>query len=76
MHRSGWLTLIKMTLAAILVYMAITFNMLPWFRKAISKIFTAFLWTGTEVAQGGKCLVAWKIVQRPPAPRGIRCNGF
>jgi hypothetical protein len=38
------------------------FQPTPWFQKAMTKIFTTFLWTGIEVAHGGKCLVA---VQRP-----------
>jgi hypothetical protein len=31
----------------------------------MNKIMKGFLWTGTEVVQGGKCCVAWSRVQRP-----------
>jgi hypothetical protein len=53
-----------MTLSAIPIYTAISTELPPWL-KAFRKIMTAFLWTGTEVVHGGKCLVAWDQVQRP-----------
>jgi hypothetical protein len=64
LHRSGRLTLVRMTLSAIPIYTAISTELPPWL-KAFRKIMTAFLWTGTEVVHGGKCLVAWDQVQRP-----------
>jgi hypothetical protein len=39
--------------------------------KALNKIMTAFLWIGTNMVQGGKCLVAWKHIQRPLHLRGL-----
>jgi hypothetical protein len=33
--------------------------------KAITKIIKAFLWSGSNVVQSKKCLVAWDRVQRP-----------
>jgi uncharacterized protein involved in cysteine biosynthesis len=65
MHWSGCLAMIKSTLAAISVYTVISYHLPPWFQKVMTKIFTTFLWTCTEVAHGGKCLVAWKRVQHP-----------
>jgi hypothetical protein len=65
MHHSGWLSLIKSTLAAILVYTAMSQEVPAWLLQAFIKIFKAFLWTGIEVVEGGKCLVAWSRVQRP-----------
>jgi hypothetical protein len=44
-----------------------------WFQKAMTKIFTAFLWTGIEVAHGGKYLVA---VQRPLHLSDFGRDGF
>jgi hypothetical protein len=64
MHRSGRLTLIKTTLAAIPVYTVMSQVLQAWLHQAFTKIFKAFLWTGTEVVEGGKCLVAWSSVQR------------
>jgi hypothetical protein len=32
----------------------------------------AFLWTGGDVVQGGKCLVAWNKFQRPTDLGGLR----
>jgi hypothetical protein len=43
----------------------------PWFVKALNEIFKAFLWSGTDVVQGGKCAVAWVRVQRLLALGGI-----
>jgi hypothetical protein len=63
MHQSGRLALIKSTLAAIPIYTAMSHELPAWLLKAFKKIFKAFLWTGTEVANGGKCLVAWCRVQ-------------
>jgi hypothetical protein len=65
MHHSGWLTLIKTTLAAISVYITMSQELPAWLLQAFTKIFKAFLWTSKEVVEGGKCLVAWSKVQRP-----------
>jgi hypothetical protein len=59
MQRSGQLTLIKTTLTAITVYLAISLGLPPWMIKALTKIMRAFLWTGNDIVQGGKCLVTW-----------------
>jgi hypothetical protein len=42
----------------------------------MTKIFTVFLWTNTEVAHGGKCLVAWSRVQRPLHLGGLGVMDF
>jgi hypothetical protein len=65
MHHSGRLTLIKKTLAAILVYSAISHTFSPKVLKAFRKIFRAFLWSGSDSVHGSKCIVAWYKVQRP-----------
>jgi hypothetical protein len=57
--------LIKITLSAITVYTLISLSLPPWLHKALWRIMTAFLWTGTDVLQAGKCLVPWKRVQCP-----------
>jgi hypothetical protein len=33
---------------------------------------TTFLWTGINVVQNGKCLVAWSRIQRPLELGGLR----
>jgi hypothetical protein len=41
------------------IYMAINIGMPQWWLiKGTQKICKAFLWTGTETVQNGKCLVA------------------
>jgi hypothetical protein len=63
MNRNGRLELIKSTLSSMAVYISICMGLPPWVIKALEKIFKALLWTGTEVVQGSKCLLAWKKVQ-------------
>jgi hypothetical protein len=38
----------------------------PWMHKALNKITTAFLWTGTDMVQRDKCLVARKRIHQRP----------
>jgi hypothetical protein len=64
LRHNGRLTLIKTTLQAIPNYVSISLQLPPWVAKALEKIFKVFLWTGSEVDEGGKCLVAWVRVQR------------
>jgi hypothetical protein len=71
MNKSGRLALIKSTLSAIPIHTCLVLDMPPWFVKALNKIFKAFLWSGTDVVQGGKCAVAWVRVQRPLALGGL-----
>lgn len=65
MNKSALLALIKTTMSAIPIHTLISIKVPNWFIKALEKIMRAFLWTGTEVVNGGKCLVAWSKVQRP-----------
>lgn len=65
MNRSGRLALIKSTLTAIPAHILICIKLPLWVFKALEKILKAFLWSGTEVVNGGRCLVAWTSVQRP-----------
>jgi hypothetical protein len=65
MHRAGRLALIKLTLSAVLIYTSICLELPEWVHKAITKIIKAFLWTGSDVVQPGKCLLAWDHVQCP-----------
>jgi hypothetical protein len=65
MHRSGRLTLIKTTLAAIPVYMTISHALPMWVVKAFVKIFRVFLWSGSDVVHNAKCRVTWDKVYLP-----------
>lgn len=65
MNKSVRLALIKSTLTAISVHIAICIRLPGWVFKALEKIMKAFLWTGTEAISVGKCLIAWAQVQRP-----------
>jgi hypothetical protein len=71
MHRSGHLTIIKTTLAAMPVYTAISHALPPWVIKAFMKIFRGFLRSGSEVAHGSECLATWDQVQIPLSLGGL-----
>jgi hypothetical protein len=71
MHKSGRLTLIKSTLTAIPIHTTISLELPAWVRKTLAKIMRRFLWTGTESVQGGKCAVAWNLVQRSTSLSGL-----
>jgi hypothetical protein len=64
LHRNGRLMLIKSTLAAMLVYTAISHSLSAWVTMAFVKFFRGFLWAGSQAKHGGKCLVAWDYIQR------------
>jgi hypothetical protein len=53
------------------IHTAISVELPAWVRKALIKLMRGFLWTVTEVAQGGKCSVAWAQVQRPLSAGGL-----
>jgi hypothetical protein len=59
MNMAGRLALIKSTLSTMPIYTSIYLGLPGWVHKAITKIIKAFLWTGTDVVQSRKCLLAW-----------------
>jgi hypothetical protein len=65
MHRSGRLALIKTTMTVVPVYTSISIGLPSWLLKQFQKLMRAFLWTGTDMVQSGKCLVAWCRIQWP-----------
>jgi hypothetical protein len=54
MHKSRRLAIIKFTLTAVPVHMAIGLELLAWVRKAMIKIMCSFFRTGMDSVQGGK----------------------
>jgi hypothetical protein len=71
MHRSGRLVLVKTMMSSIPVYTSISIELPPCLHKCLTKIMKAFLWSGSDEIQGGKCLVAWSRVQRPTHLGGL-----
>jgi hypothetical protein len=68
---AGRLTLVKVTLSAIPIHIAIATAISPWVIRAIDRKRRAFLWQGSETVQGGHCLVAWKQVCSPTEFGGL-----
>jgi hypothetical protein len=58
MNRSGRLALIRSSLSSIPIYVSISIRQPGWVHNALIKIMKAILWTGSDVVQGGKCLIA------------------
>jgi hypothetical protein len=55
--------LVKSTIMNVPIYIAICMGLPAWMDKCLVKIAKAFLWSGTNVVQAGKCLVPWEKVQ-------------
>jgi len=58
---AGRTALVKATLSAIPVHVSIALCLSPWAIGEIVRLRRAFIWTGSEVAAGGRCRVAWTV---------------
>jgi hypothetical protein len=65
MNRSSRLALIKITLLAMPIHTTLSVELPPWAIRAMNRNMKIFLWMGSDVIHGGKCIVAWSRVQRP-----------
>jgi hypothetical protein len=62
MNSNGRLALVKSTLSVMPIYVSVSLGLLSWVLRAMAKIMKPFLWTSTDIIQGGKCLVVWSRV--------------
>jgi hypothetical protein len=74
LHRSGRLALIKSTLYAISIFTSISITLSDWLLKAIQIIMKTFLWSGSEVMQNGKCIIAWSRSRGLFTLAGLGCR--
>jgi hypothetical protein len=65
MNKAGHLVMVRAVLTASPIYQLLVVDLRKWVFKALDKCRRGFLWKGQEKANGGNCLVSWKMVQRP-----------
>jgi hypothetical protein len=67
MNKVRRLTAIKVVRFVILIHQMLALKLPKWMIKNIDKRRRGLLWAKKEVANGGKCLLAWDKVTRPPS---------
>lgn len=65
MTKAGRTVLVKVKLSAIPIHTTIAVALSKWAIDCIDKRRRAFLWSGTDSASGGQCLLAWPKGRRP-----------
>ena len=73
---AGKLTLVKFVLSAMPTFQLLTIEMPKWLEKRLDKLRRAFLWSGSDKASGGKCLVRWHTVCSPREFGGLGIVSF
>ncbi|CAO2206826.1 unnamed protein product [Urochloa humidicola] len=71
LNRAGRLKLLNTVLTSMPTYFLTAFAPKKWAIKQMDKIRRSFLWKGSEVANGGHCLVRWTKVKRPKRMGGL-----
>ena len=65
------LLLVKHVLSAMHIHHLLVIDPPAWLIKAIDKLRRGFLWCNDELAIGGRCLVRWAAICRPPEFGGL-----
>jgi hypothetical protein len=59
LNMSGRLVLVQSTLCAIPMQISMAVKVVPWVVKTITTLISGFLWSETQLASSGKCVVDW-----------------
>ncbi|CAM0911087.1 unnamed protein product [Alopecurus aequalis] len=65
------LLLVKHVISAMHIHQLLVIDPPAWLIKAIDKLRRGFLWCNRELSTGGKCLVRWTSICRPPVFGGL-----
>jgi hypothetical protein len=71
MPHAGHTALTKSTLSTMPVHVIIVVQVAPGIIKEINRVMRSFIWTGTHLASGGQCRVAWSAVTSPVELGGL-----
>ncbi|KAM0857846.1 hypothetical protein ACQ4PT_048211 [Festuca glaucescens] len=71
LSKDGRVVFVQVIMTSSLIYPLLALDLDLWVLKFVDKLRRGFLWTGSEDARGGSCLVAWNQVCQPKHLDGL-----
>jgi mannosylglycoprotein endo-beta-mannosidase len=65
LNKAGKIKLVNSVLSSMPTFFLTIFQVKKWTLKKMDNIRRSFQWKGSEIANGGHCLVRWTKVKRP-----------